>query len=58
MVLHTIIGEYDILYAQERELSFAENPKQEIMSTNPADFLQATQPMQISNKKRNDYDYS
>ena len=48
MVLHSIIGEYDILYAQERELSFAENPKQEIMSTNPAD----------SNKKRNDYDYS
>lgn len=39
MVLHTIIGEYDILYAQERELAYAENRKQEIMSTNPEDFL-------------------
>ncbi len=58
MVLHTIIGEYDVLYAQERELAFVKNPKQEIMSTNPADFLQATQPVQISNKKRNNYDYS
>lgn len=58
MVLHTIIGEYDVLYAQERELAFVKNPKQEIMSTNPADFLQGTQPMQISNIKRNNYDYS
>ena len=30
MVLHTIIGEYDVLYAQERELAFVKNPKQEI----------------------------
>ncbi|MBQ8787177.1 MAG: hypothetical protein IJZ61_06055 [Oscillospiraceae bacterium] len=49
MVLHTIIGEYDVLYAQERELAFVKNPKQEIMSTNPADFLHSTQPVQISN---------
>lgn len=58
MVLHTIIGEYDVLYAQERELAYAKNPKQEIMSTNPADFLQTTEPMQISNIKRKSYDYS
>lgn len=51
MVLHTIIGEYDVLYAQERELAFVKNHNQDIMSTNPADFLQGTQPMQISNKK-------
>lgn len=57
MVLHTIIGEYDVLYAHERELALVKNPKQGIMSTNPADFLQATQTMQISNKKRNYYDY-
>lgn len=57
MVLHTIIGEYDVLYAQQRELAFAEKTKQEIMSTNPADFLQGTKPMQISDIKRNNYDY-
>ena len=51
MVLHTIIGEYDVLYAQERELSFAANTKQEIMSTSPSDFLQTTQPVQIKNKE-------
>jgi len=51
MVLHTIIGEYDVLYAQERELAFVENPKQGIMSTNPADFLQGTQPVQIKYKE-------
>lgn len=49
MVLHTIIGEYDVLYAQEREFAFVKNPKQEIMSTNPADFLLSTQPVQFSN---------
>ena len=51
MVLHTIINEYDVLYAQERELSYVKNPKQEIMSTNPADFLQSTQPVQIKYKE-------
>ena len=51
MVLHTIIGEYDVLYAQERELAFVKNPKQELMSTNPADFLQGTQPVQIKNNE-------
>lgn len=51
MVLHTIIGEYDVLYAQQRELAFVKNPKQEIMSTNPADFLKSTQFVLNSNKK-------
>ncbi len=48
MVLYTIIGEYDVLYAQERELAFAENSKQEVLSTNPADFLQAVKSVQIN----------
>lgn len=51
MVLHTIIGEYDVLYAQERELAFMKNSKQEIMSTNPVDFLQDTQTVLNFNKK-------
>ncbi len=51
MVLHTIIGEYDVLYAQERELAFVKKSKQEIMSTNPADFLQNTQTVQIKYKE-------
>lgn len=44
MVLYTVIGEYDILYAQERELAgYGENAvPQEIMSTNPRDFLETT----------------
>lgn len=49
MVLHTIIGEYDILYAQERELTYAENQKQEIMSTNPEDFLEYTAVTYLKN---------
>ena len=51
MVFHTIIGEYDVLYAQEREMAFVKKTKQEIMSTNPVDFLYGTKPIQISNKK-------
>ena len=51
MVIHTIIGEYDVLYAQERELAYVKNPKQEIMSTNPADFLQGAQTVLNSNIK-------
>ncbi len=51
MVLHTIINEYDVLYAQERELAFVKNSKQEIMSTNPADFLQGTQTVLNPNNK-------
>ena len=46
MVLHTIIGEYDVLYAQERELASVEKSKQELMSTNPADFLQVIQSVE------------
>ncbi len=60
MVLHTIIGEYDILYAQKRELAgygSADVP-QEAMSTDPRDFLaeteltaaDATQLILITNK--------
>lgn len=45
MVLHTIIGEYDILYAQERELAgYGGNTvPQAVMSTNPRDFLAETE---------------
>lgn len=43
MVLHTIINEYDVLYAQERELAQAENVgAEEKFSTNPLDFLMGT----------------
>lgn len=44
MVLHTIIGEYDILYAQERELAGygGEAVPQAVLSTNPQDFLETT----------------
>ena len=36
MVLYTIIGEYDILYAQERELrGFLPDKPSEILSTDP-----------------------
>lgn len=44
MVLHTIIGEYDVLYAQERELAGygGEAVPQAVLSTNPQDFLEAT----------------
>ena len=42
MVLHTIIGEYDVLYAQERELAYAAEQVQAVLSTNPADFLKET----------------
>lgn len=45
MVLHTIIGEYDILYAQERELAGygGKAVPQAVMSTNPQDFLAETE---------------
>ena len=43
MVLHTIINEYDVLYAQERALTQAENVgAEEKFSTNPLDFLMET----------------
>ena len=46
MVLYTIIGEYDILYAQERELRgfFPDKPDKpsEILSTDPAAHLEGT----------------
>lgn len=44
MVLHTIIGEYDILYAQEREFAGygGEAVPQAVLSTNPMDFLGET----------------
>ncbi len=45
MVLHTIIGEYDVLYAQERELSgyVEKTAPQAVMSTDPRDFLRGTE---------------
>ena len=43
MVLHTIIGEYDILYAQERELcGFLSDKPCGIISTDPAAHLAGT----------------
>ena len=45
MVLHTIIGEYDILYAQERELrgAFPDKPSEILsISTDPAAHLGET----------------
>ena len=49
MVLYTIINEYDILYAQERELrgeigAFSDKPDKpcENFSTDPADYLAGT----------------
>ncbi|MBD5139733.1 MAG: hypothetical protein HDT24_10525 [Ruminococcus sp.] len=44
MVLYTVIGEYDVLYAQSRELS-ADNTAplpQKILSTDLRDFLGGT----------------
>lgn len=47
MVLYTVIGEYDVLYAQNRELKMlsagAEKSLPEaVLSTNPQDFLGGT----------------
>lgn len=47
MVLYTVIGEYDVLYAQNRELKklFANSDKtlpEAVLSTNPRDFLDGT----------------
>ena len=43
MVLHTIIGEYDVLYAHERELrGFFPDKPSEILSTDPAAYLGET----------------
>lgn len=59
MVLHTIIGEYDVLYAQTREMSCLEEKSlpakpQAVLSTNPNDFLAGTAlnvPAQYTNYK-------
>lgn len=47
MVLYTVIGEYDVLYAQNRELKMlsagAEKSLPEaVLPTNPRDFLDGT----------------
>lgn len=43
MVLHTIIGEYDVLYAQERELcGFFSDKPEEAFCTDPAAHLSGT----------------
>lgn len=47
MVLYTVIGEYDVLYAQNRELkSLSANTEktlpEAVLSTNPRDFLDGT----------------
>ncbi len=42
MPLYTIVDEYDVLYAQDRELADVSFPKQETLSTNPQDFLENT----------------
>lgn len=45
MVLHTIIGEYDVLYAQNRELSGSfpdKHDKHSAWSADPADHLSET----------------
>lgn len=42
-MLYTIINEYDVLYAQERELAdYAKNIPQGVLSTNPHDFTEGT----------------
>lgn len=62
MVLHTIIGEYDILYAQERELrGFFPDKPSEVLSTDPTAYLSGTSlpcltaqlgfPINLKNKK-------
>ncbi len=64
MVLHTVIGEYDILYAQERELAgyteYEKAPPRAVMSTNPQDYLAETE-LHCENKqgkRGNYYDYT
>ena len=47
MVLYTVIGEYDVLYAQDRELKkLSANVNsgfiEAVLSTNPRDFLDGT----------------
>lgn len=51
MVLHTIIGEYDVLYAQEREFcNFFPDKRCDFpaMSTNPSDYLSETSLSPVS----------
>ncbi|MCM1022618.1 MAG: hypothetical protein NC395_01000 [Prevotella sp.] len=42
MVLYTVIGEYDVLYAQTRELKGLADTPRATLSTNPRDFLGGT----------------
>lgn len=47
MTLYTVIGEYDVLYAQDRELKglsadASAQRNQPVLSTNPRDFLGGT----------------
>lgn len=47
MTLYTVIGEYDVLYAQDRELKgfsadASAQRSQPVLSTNPRDFLGGT----------------
>ena len=62
MVLYTVIGEYDVLYAQERELrDFFPDKPPEAFSTDPTAHLEGTSlpcltaqlgfPINLKNKK-------
>lgn len=42
MVLYTVVGEYDVLYAQNRELKWLAEVTAECLSTDPRDFLNST----------------
>ncbi len=47
MILYSVIGEYDVLYAQDRELKelsadASVQRSQPVLSTNPQDFLGGT----------------
>lgn len=47
MILYSVIGEYDVLYAQDRELKelsadASAQRRQPLLSTNPRDFLGGT----------------
>ncbi len=47
MILYSVIGEYDVLYAQDRELKelsadASVQRSQSVLSTNPQDFLGGT----------------
>lgn len=63
-MLYTIINEYDVLYAQERELAdHIKNVPQGVLSTNPDDFTDRTRLPEVwhttdkSKRRYFPYDY-